>query len=42
MELGLFVMPSHPPERNLSDAYAFDLDVVEWADRLGYAEAWFG
>ncbi|SDZ48937.1 LLM class flavin-dependent oxidoreductase [Herbiconiux ginsengi] len=42
MKLGVFLMPSHPPERAPSDAYAFDLDVIEWADQLGFAEAWLG
>ncbi|BCB83743.1 LLM class flavin-dependent oxidoreductase [Phytohabitans suffuscus] len=46
MQLGMFIMPSHPPERVLSEAYSFDLDldldVVEWADQLGYSEVWFG
>lgn len=35
-------MPSHPPERELAKAYAFDLDTIQWADELGFSEAWFG
>ena len=35
-------MPSHPPERSLSDAHQWDLDLIELADRLGYAEVWIG
>src|SRR6185312_12438083 len=42
MELGLFTMPSHPPERSLYDGQQWDLQVLRWADELGFAEAWIG
>ena len=42
MKAGLFLMPSHPPERALYDAHQFDLDVIALADELGYQEAWIG
>jgi alkanesulfonate monooxygenase SsuD/methylene tetrahydromethanopterin reductase-like flavin-dependent oxidoreductase (luciferase family) len=42
MELGLFLMPSHPPERSLSDGARWDLEVLRRADALGYTEAWIG
>ena len=42
MKAGLFLMPSHPPERALYDAHQFDLGVIELADELGYQEAWIG
>src|SRR5215831_14304541 len=42
MELGLFTMPSHPPERTLYDGHQWDLQVLRWADELGYKEAWIG
>jgi alkanesulfonate monooxygenase SsuD/methylene tetrahydromethanopterin reductase-like flavin-dependent oxidoreductase (luciferase family) len=42
MELGLFTMPSHPPERSLYDGHEWDLQVLRWADELGYKEAWIG
>ena len=42
MKAGLFLMPSHPPERDTFDAHSWDLDVLELADRLGYVEAWIG
>ena len=42
MKLGLFMMPSHPPERNIYDSHQWDLDYLELADRLGYDEAWIG
>jgi len=42
MELGLFLMPSHPPERRLLAGQQWDLDVLREADRLGFSEAWIG
>lgn len=42
MKYGLFMMPSHPPERNIRDAHQWDLDYLVQADGLGYAEAWIG
>jgi alkanesulfonate monooxygenase SsuD/methylene tetrahydromethanopterin reductase-like flavin-dependent oxidoreductase (luciferase family) len=42
MKLGMFLMPSHPPERALADGARWDLDVIRRADELGYTEAWVG
>jgi alkanesulfonate monooxygenase SsuD/methylene tetrahydromethanopterin reductase-like flavin-dependent oxidoreductase (luciferase family) len=42
MDLGLFTMPSHPPERGLFAGHQWDLEVLRWADELGYTEAWIG
>jgi alkanesulfonate monooxygenase SsuD/methylene tetrahydromethanopterin reductase-like flavin-dependent oxidoreductase (luciferase family) len=42
VEIGLFTMPSHPPERSLYDGQQWDLQVLRWADELGYTEAWIG
>jgi len=42
MKLGLFLMPSHPPERDLREGHEWDLEVLCAADRLGYHEAWIG
>ena len=42
MDVGLFTMPSHPPERSLNDGHQWDLQVLRWADELGYREAWIG
>lgn len=42
MELGLFIMPSHPPERSLYDATEWDLEVISLVDELGYSQAWIG
>ena len=42
MKLGLFLMPTHPPERSLFDATQWDLEMIRYADELGYREAWIG
>jgi alkanesulfonate monooxygenase SsuD/methylene tetrahydromethanopterin reductase-like flavin-dependent oxidoreductase (luciferase family) len=42
MKLGLFLMPSHPPERSLYDATEWDLEMIQYADALGYHEVWIG
>ncbi|MGF1600000.1 MAG: LLM class flavin-dependent oxidoreductase [Acidimicrobiales bacterium] len=42
MKLGMFTMPSHPPERSLKDGYEWDLQTIKWADEFGYEEAWIG
>ncbi|MFJ8248062.1 LLM class flavin-dependent oxidoreductase [Peribacillus asahii] len=42
MKLGLFLMPSHPPERSPYDATQWDLEMIQYADALGYQEAWIG
>ncbi len=42
MEVGVFMMPSHPPERSLRDGFEWDLEHIELCDRLGFAEAWIG
>jgi alkanesulfonate monooxygenase SsuD/methylene tetrahydromethanopterin reductase-like flavin-dependent oxidoreductase (luciferase family) len=42
MKLGLFTMPSHPPERGLADGHEWDLQTLVWADEYGYEEAWIG
>lgn len=42
LSLGLFMMPTHPPERSLYDATNWDLTVIRWAEELGYQEVWIG
>src|SRR4029453_10578793 len=42
MKYGLFMMPSHPPERNIYDAHQWDLDYLALCESLGYDEAWIG
>jgi alkanesulfonate monooxygenase SsuD/methylene tetrahydromethanopterin reductase-like flavin-dependent oxidoreductase (luciferase family) len=42
MDLGMFLMPTHPPERDLRAGHEWDLEVLRVGDRLGYTEAWIG
>jgi len=42
MKLGMFLMPSHPPERSLKAGQDYDLEVIKAGDQLGYSEAWIG
>lgn len=42
MKLGLFTMPSHPPERPLREGHEFDIQTLVWADEYGFEEAWIG
>ena len=42
MDIGLFLMPSHPPERGLREGHEWDLQVLRWADEYGFKEAWVG
>ena len=42
MKLGMFSMPSHPPERDLKEGWEFDLQTLIWGDEYGFSEAWIG
>ena len=42
MKLGMFMMPLHPPERDIGETLAEDREAVLLADRLGFAEAFVG
>ncbi len=42
MNLGLFIMPLHPPEKPPADSFAEDLELLSVADELGFTEAWVG
>src|SRR5262245_7973742 len=42
MKAGLFMMPSHPPERAIYDGHQWDLDHLVEVDELGFDEAWIG
>jgi alkanesulfonate monooxygenase SsuD/methylene tetrahydromethanopterin reductase-like flavin-dependent oxidoreductase (luciferase family) len=42
MEIGLFCPTFHPPHREPAAAQEWDLQVLRWADSLGFAEAWIG
>jgi alkanesulfonate monooxygenase SsuD/methylene tetrahydromethanopterin reductase-like flavin-dependent oxidoreductase (luciferase family) len=42
MKLGMFMMPIHPPGRDISETLREDREAVLLADRLGYSEAYVG
>jgi len=42
MELGMFMMPSHPKGVDPFQAAQWDLQMIRWADELGYEEVWLG
>jgi alkanesulfonate monooxygenase SsuD/methylene tetrahydromethanopterin reductase-like flavin-dependent oxidoreductase (luciferase family) len=42
MQLGVFMMPSHPPERSFYAGHQWDLEHLELLDTLGFHEAWIG
>jgi len=42
MDLGLFMMPLHRPEKPWSRALAEDREAIVLAEKLGYSEAWVG
>lgn len=42
MNVGMFMMPSHPPEREIYQAHQWDLDAISLADEIGFSEAWIG
>lgn len=42
LEHGLFIAPYHDVDESPTIALRRDLELVEWADRLGFKEAWFG
>jgi alkanesulfonate monooxygenase SsuD/methylene tetrahydromethanopterin reductase-like flavin-dependent oxidoreductase (luciferase family) len=42
MNLGLFMMPLHPPSKPIAQCYDEDAELLILADQLGYREAWIG
>jgi alkanesulfonate monooxygenase SsuD/methylene tetrahydromethanopterin reductase-like flavin-dependent oxidoreductase (luciferase family) len=42
MQLGMFMMPLHHPERPLTEALEEDLATIVHADHVGYDEVWVG
>lgn len=42
MDYGLFSMPLHPPEKNVTEGYKLDIETFVLADKLGYSEGWMG
>ena len=42
LRFGIFLAPFHKPGVNPTLALETDLELVQWLDRCGYDEAWFG
>lgn len=42
MKLGMFMMPLHPPGRNVTQTLQEDREAIILADRLGFSEAYVG
>jgi alkanesulfonate monooxygenase SsuD/methylene tetrahydromethanopterin reductase-like flavin-dependent oxidoreductase (luciferase family) len=42
MRIGVCLNPGHRPGRRIRDNAEWDLQVIRWADELGFAEAWIG
>jgi len=42
VNFGIFLMPLHPPGKEIAQCYDEDHEVIVLADQLGYTEAWIG
>ena len=42
LRFGMFIPPHTPPDEHPLLAFEHDMDLVEWADKLNYDEAWIG
>ena len=42
MNLGFFMMPVHPPEKDRTQCFNEDLEFIELAESLGFVEGWVG
>lgn len=42
MDLGVFMYPGHRPDQPLADGAEWDLQLIRWADELGYGQVWIG
>ena len=42
MQLGMFMMPLHPPEKDRTQCFEEDIELVTRADELGFTEIWVG
>ena len=42
LNLGLFMMPLHPANKNFTTSYDEDRQLVKLADKLNFSEAWMG
>ncbi len=40
--LGVFVAPFHPLDENPALCFQRDLELAEWADKIGFEEYWYG
>ena len=42
MKLGMFMMPLHPPEKDRTECFEEDIELVVRADELGFTDVWVG
>jgi alkanesulfonate monooxygenase SsuD/methylene tetrahydromethanopterin reductase-like flavin-dependent oxidoreductase (luciferase family) len=42
MDLGMFMYPGHKPDQPLGKGAEWDLELIRWADELGYSAVWIG
>ena len=42
MKLGIFMMPLHPPEKDRTECFEEDIELIVRADELGFSEVWVG
>jgi alkanesulfonate monooxygenase SsuD/methylene tetrahydromethanopterin reductase-like flavin-dependent oxidoreductase (luciferase family) len=42
MDLGIFMYPGHKPDKPLGEGAEWDLELIRWADELGYSQVWIG
>jgi alkanesulfonate monooxygenase SsuD/methylene tetrahydromethanopterin reductase-like flavin-dependent oxidoreductase (luciferase family) len=42
MNLGLFMMPVHPPEKSRTQCFEEDIELIVRIEELGFTEAWIG
>jgi alkanesulfonate monooxygenase SsuD/methylene tetrahydromethanopterin reductase-like flavin-dependent oxidoreductase (luciferase family) len=42
MDIGLFMVPFRLPQTDLQDGFAWDMQVIQWAEEFGLSEVWVG
>jgi alkanesulfonate monooxygenase SsuD/methylene tetrahydromethanopterin reductase-like flavin-dependent oxidoreductase (luciferase family) len=42
MDIGIFMFPGHRPETAIGAGAEWDLELIRWADELGYSQVWIG
>jgi alkanesulfonate monooxygenase SsuD/methylene tetrahydromethanopterin reductase-like flavin-dependent oxidoreductase (luciferase family) len=42
MDLGVFMYPGHRPDQPLGKGAEWDLQLIRWAEELGYSQVWIG